>query len=737
MKKLFYSFFAAAALMLSATSCSQEEMIQNETTTGDEVVATFNLEMEGQTASRAIGDGSKVNEVIMAVFNTERAADGTWTVGEEIIRATETVENYTAEVKVRLVKGQTYAFVFWAQVKGGGYYSLTNMKTILLNNYTSNANDENRDAFYAKVDPMTVSGSFSQKVTLKRPFAQLNLGTTAQDIAWAAAAGVTITHTKVKVEGAVYGGLNTFTGEVIGEPVVDFTKASIPDATKEDLEIRDDENLFAIDKYEYLASDYLLASANAELSTTITYELYDGEELINTLTIENAPLQRNYRTNIVGEILTGEGTFNIVIDPIFTNDHNYPKTDSERLQFAALNGGEVTLTNDVTLESPLTVTADMILNLNGQTLTGSLNLAKDSKLVVSNGKIVNTDDTTSGIVSNGNLTLNNVEITSARHALRIESGDVVINGGTYKVEPKSAKTLHALNIGDYNTIANVTIKGGTFIGPKGTNAESGAAVNVYAGSIVTIEGGKFSGGKNKTLSSKGTLVVTNGIFDQDPSSYVTGDNIVQQMNGWYYVSKPVNTVDDFADALNNTSSVKVVEAIDNGSNVIAINNNDVVINMNDMEIKAGGQGTNNYAFNVFGSDIEVNDANMNGAGFAVMDESNVTINSGKIDAKPGKSGRNMFYVINNSSVTVNEGTYTFDRTSCYFVYVDEGSTCYINGGHFEKPLANNASKDSFVNNASTGKVFITGGTFNIDPTNWLAKGYKATKSGKIWTVSKE
>lgn len=97
----------------------------------------------------------------------------------------------------------------------------------------------------------------------------------------------------------------------------------------------------------------------------------------------------------------------------------------------------------------------------------------------------------------------------------------------------------------------------------------------------------------------------------------------------------------------------------------------------------------------------------------------------------------MFYVVGNSTVTVDEGTYTFDRTSCYFVYVEAGSTCYIKGGHFEKPLANNASKDSFVNNASAGTVIITGGTFNVDPTKWLADGYIATKSGKIWTVTAE
>ena len=331
MKKFFYSFFAAATLMFAATSCSQEEMIGNETS-GNEVEVSFNVDMEGQQASRAIGDGLTVDEVVMAVYDVDsKDAQGNWIIGEEVtkLRKTETVSNLGAVVKVRLVKGQTYAFVFWAQKKGAGHYDLTDMKAIKVNNYTTAANDESRDAFYNKVDPFTVSGPFSQKVTLKRPFAQLNLGTTAEDIEWAMDAGVEITHSKVSVTGAVYTTLNPFTGVASGAATVNFESAEVPDAYEEELVIKDDKNLFANDIYEYLASDYLLANAESELSTTITYELYNKTEKINTLTIENAPLQRNWRTNIVGEILTGEGTFNIVIDPIFTNDHNYPMDYSD------------------------------------------------------------------------------------------------------------------------------------------------------------------------------------------------------------------------------------------------------------------------------------------------------------------------------------------------------------------------------------------------------------------------
>ena len=145
MKKYFYSFFAAVALMLSATSCSQDELVGNGTT-GDEAVVTFNVEMEGQIASRAIGDGQTVDQLFLAVYDES---------GNEIttLRQDETnnnyviVENLGAVAKVRLVKGQTYQFVFWAQKRGAGHYNTDDMKAIKVNNYTTISNDETRDAF--------------------------------------------------------------------------------------------------------------------------------------------------------------------------------------------------------------------------------------------------------------------------------------------------------------------------------------------------------------------------------------------------------------------------------------------------------------------------------------------------------------------------------------------------------------------------------------------------------------
>jgi hypothetical protein len=41
------------------------------------------------------------------------------------------------------------------------------------------------------------------------------------------------------------------------------------------------------------------------------------------------PVQRNWRTNILGQILTGTINFNVFIDETFDNDYNYPSTSKE------------------------------------------------------------------------------------------------------------------------------------------------------------------------------------------------------------------------------------------------------------------------------------------------------------------------------------------------------------------------------------------------------------------------
>ena len=335
------------------------------------------------------------------------------------------------------------------------------------------------------------------------------------------------------------------------------------------------------------------------------------------------------------------------------------------LRAAAQFGGEVTLSEDIALESTLLVTSNFVLDLNGHNIT----IANDSDELGVGDAIIVTSGTLT-IKGEGTVTAN------TRAVWARGNGGAVINieGGNFVGATKgnTCEVIYASGNGVIN------IYGGTFEAVTEDNvsfaAPQYAVLNLHGngatGCNITVYGGSF---KNFNPADN---------ISENPKKNFCAEGYVSVANGeWFDVIKGAiaSDVNTLTSALNNEDIVIVETAIDNGSNVINIQNNDVILNMNGNEITAGGQGTNNYAFNVYGSTVVVNDANIDGAGFAVLNSSNVTVNSGAIAAKPGKSGRNMFYVAGNSTVTVNEGTYTFDRTSSYFVYVEAGSTCYING----------------------------------------------------------
>ena len=57
-------------------------------------------------------------------------------------------------------------------------------------------------------------------------------------------------------------------------------------------------------------------------STEFTFKPVSGDEVVIKDGLQNLPLQRNYRTNIVGDILTNTANLTVVVEPSFENPDN-------------------------------------------------------------------------------------------------------------------------------------------------------------------------------------------------------------------------------------------------------------------------------------------------------------------------------------------------------------------------------------------------------------------------------
>ena len=302
MKKIIYSSLAAAVLTMAAVSCSEDTPATPEQGGG----VTFAVKVPASIASRAFSDGSTATQLNYYVYDEDQAS-----ANIAALNGTATFDaDLTASVSLSLVSGKSYSIVFWASAPGSSPYTyLPGSKDITVT-YGGAAQDESRDAFYAYRSSFRVTGPMSETITLKRPFSQINIGTS--DFAAASAAGLTVEKTAVTVKG-VYGKLNLATGAVDDASDAVFTVAAIP---------ADDEKFpYESEKYKYMAMNYVLVGAD---KATVDVEFTAPGTKYAGATFAAVPVQRNYRTNIFGALLTSPADFEVVINPDYIKpDYDY------------------------------------------------------------------------------------------------------------------------------------------------------------------------------------------------------------------------------------------------------------------------------------------------------------------------------------------------------------------------------------------------------------------------------
>lgn len=501
MKRYLLSTFTIAAAALLVTSCNDE--MDNGLKTGDEGTVTFTAQLPSEMGTRAFADGLTAKHLQYAVYEAGQSTplkvfgDETTVVGEaEMV-------NLKKSVTLKLTSGKSYDVIFWADATTDSPYTFNPASQEVSVDYSKvNNNSDNCDAFFKK-ETITVSGNQSVDVKLTRPFAQVNIGT--DDFDAAKASGLEVTQTEVVAK--AFATLNLATGKVADEADRTFTMKAIPTASDGEFPVAGG--------YKYLSMDYLLVGAD-KATVDVAFN-YGGPQ---SRTFTNVPVQRNYRTNIYGSLLTNTTDFNVVIEPAFaTTNYNLGA-----LYTASQIGGAVTLSDNVDFDRTIAVQPGktMSVNLNGKTVKNTTDLwenpsvpnswslfsvrGTDSKLTLSgDGDVIAkaNDCYAIDVQGGGHLVIEGGHYNGNIHAVYVTEGVAEIKGGTFEVQqkyPDAEKAdefvLNCLDENYKNGTAKIIVTGGTFIGfnPGDCKAE-GNGTNFVAPGYASIANGTAADGR--------------------------------------------------------------------------------------------------------------------------------------------------------------------------------------------------------------------------------------------------
>lgn len=351
-KNYFFGLFAAT--MLLTTSCQQENIF-TEMWGEKEQTLTLNVALpEMGTATRAYGTGVNAKYLQYAVYSLD-AQDN---LNKQITLVENVVMSGTnplgTTISLKIVPGAKYSIVLWADAYGKNGANTpfkvsmsTEANTMVVDASKVKTNDDMTDAFFGSyvitADPNETSGyviteygktdPVGTTLKLKRPFAQLNIAATNGDLKLAQQSDFTITQTSVKIEN-VQNTLNLRTGQVAKSATGDATTYLMND-------IPTDWDKTTWTEHTLLAMNYILMAADKE-TVKVTFFYSDGTTT-KYKEYGNVPLQRNWRTNIYGELFTNPVEITVEIAPNFANgngedDDNDPNTADKDEHYSGENG---------------------------------------------------------------------------------------------------------------------------------------------------------------------------------------------------------------------------------------------------------------------------------------------------------------------------------------------------------------------------------------------------------------
>ena len=503
------------------TACQKTESL--DPASGDTqitVKASFPAQM---AETRAAGDGTTVDRCIMQIY-----LDGEL-YGERQVAA---VENLSATFSARLIAGKTFDLVFWADKSGADINSDLHYNTADLANvaFTGDyiGNDDARDAFFGTAQVIS-DKSQAVNVELKRPFGQLNVKTL--DLAEVKAAAPALEPKKVKIEFAsVPTAINLLTGELTdAKSAVAYADAAA-----------------VVDAEGHLSFDYVLAPAGTEqflADFTMSFLDENGAEVAGAYDFSSIPVQRNYRTNVSGNLLTKKADINVEVKPGFDGEIDFDAdavevSTSEGLADVISAGGAARLAGDITLTA-----AESLIDIEeGKEVTIDLD---GHKLAFEAGAAIDATKSTLSIV-NGTIEANNME--KPTHAIfnAGENGTVTLDGVTLNtngsgigpgtgVDNSTVIVRNStLNCGAYALSTNASSAGDNVVMiVENSTLKANTAVCVNVPCSLTIDGCTIEGDTQGMMLRGGTAYVSNTTITLTTDGEYNSEEEAQTMANYF------------------------------------------------------------------------------------------------------------------------------------------------------------------------------------------------------------
>lgn len=522
MKKFIYS---AAALVFAffAASCQQENL---EPVGGNTV--TYTVQVPDALATKAIGDAhSGVTKLIYEVYREAQLDDLSAAPiydGEAEINA-----GGVATLELEFVKNQKFTVLFWAQNPDVAVYTTDDLRNVQLAQSLT-ANNVNTAVFAGSDKVDNCVSAANGAVDLVRPIAQLRIGTTPESL------DIRSTHVTLKKSDLKVKGLSTtynVATKAAGADKSEFTYsvAAVPEETFKANNV----------DYQYVAMNYVGFASDLGANIDVEFNINTSEGVISHEVV-NVPVKPNYRTNIVGNLITASADYNVSIDdnwePTEHNVNVVTVSDAQGLQ-AAIDNSEPGTETNIKLEGNIDLGAlaglvstkagaptygllipaskALVLDLNGCTLSQIVNQTGNYSMIQNDGDLTILDSKGNGKITyidsgNGGNYISNT-ITN-RGTLTVKSGSVENNSSEAMANVGFAYAIDSSIWGEATeTVTN--IEGGTvksIYSPLRVRADS-QTENV----IANISGGNIFGRIDHQMSSskagvKGTLNISGGTF---------------------------------------------------------------------------------------------------------------------------------------------------------------------------------------------------------------------------------